>query len=85
MSLRPQEVISKDAPFATSHFLRGLESLLSGFAARYFYFLLSFGVNNDPGLRVAPKLIWPNSEIRNSETETELFRNSDWLELIKFI
>jgi hypothetical protein len=29
----PREVISKDAPFATSRFLRGLGSLLGGFAA----------------------------------------------------
>ena len=32
----PREVISKDAPFATSRFLRGLGSLLGGFAAWYF-------------------------------------------------
>ena len=44
-----REVISKDAPFATSHFLRGLGSLLSGFAAWHFYFSLSFGADNDPG------------------------------------
>src|ERR1700722_2724403 len=43
------KVLSKDASFATSRFLRGLGSLLDSFAARYFYFLLSFGADNDPG------------------------------------
>jgi hypothetical protein len=33
LELLPPEVLSKDAPFATSHFLRGLGSLLGSFAA----------------------------------------------------
>jgi len=51
LELLPLEVLSKDAPFATSRFLRGLGSLLSGSATWHFYFLLSFGADNDPGLK----------------------------------